>query len=99
MQNQGAPTPPAASRQFSIEDAKRIAREEGARSRYSKSDTAVAQLAPSPDRHSLTSKLERGITKAARPDCKDSIANTGLFAVIIVPITIVRDMNDTGCKW
>jgi hypothetical protein len=64
-----------------------------------KNDTPVGQFQTRPlypaDDHS---KLGKAIEQTARPDCKDSIANTYLLAPFIL-LKMVADKKDSGCKW
>jgi hypothetical protein len=42
------------------------------------------------------SALQRGVTRAARPDCKDAYAGLVLLAI---PALLVDSVRDDGCKW
>jgi hypothetical protein len=64
-----------------------------------KRDTPVGQfqtrpLYPADDQ----SKLGKAIDQTTRPDCKDSIANTGLLAPLFL-LGMAADKKDSGCKW
>lgn len=39
------------------------------------------------------------IAKAARPDCLTAFQNSGVLAVIAIPLAIVTDRKDSGCKF
>jgi len=70
-----------------------------ARADRERRETPVGQLQAKPlDEHAPETKLARTIAGAARSDCKDRLANTGLLAPLII-LTMAADKKDGGCKW
>lgn len=90
---------PDAQPRFDVTAAMKSARQfAGERAR--KGDPAVAQLQDKPINELKTeTSLGRAIAGAARPDCKNIASGTGLLALLIVPIVVLTDQKDSGCKW
>ncbi len=62
-------------------------------------DTPVAQLRHKPlYENDEDNRIARAIRSTTRPDCRDSIANTGLLAPLVI-LSMALDKKDSGCKW
>jgi hypothetical protein len=62
-------------------------------------DTPVAQLRKKPlYATDPTNPVGDTIAHAARPDCRDRIAGTGLLAPLAI-MAMAFDQKDSGCKW
>jgi hypothetical protein len=63
------------------------------------SDTPVGQLRTKPlYEKDDDNRIAQAIRGAARPDCRHSIANTGLLAPLVI-LAMALDKKDSGCKW
>lgn len=71
-----------------------------ATAKSTKDDPAVAQIYDKP-LYGLPSDTPLGtaVSRTARADCKSVAQGTGIFALIIVPVMILTDKKDSGCKW
>lgn len=45
------------------------------------------------------SPLGSAVGKTARADCKSVASGTGILALVILPVLILTDKKDSGCKW
>lgn len=62
-------------------------------------DTPVGQLRKKPlYQNDDDNRIAKAIRNTARPDCRDSIANTGLLAPLVI-LSMALDKKDSGCKW
>lgn len=93
--------PPAAPVQgkFDVNAAMKSARTL-ATAKSTKDDPPVAQIYDKP-LYGLPSDTPLGsaVSRTARPDCKNIASGTGLLALVIVPVMILTDKKDSGCKW
>jgi hypothetical protein len=90
---------PSAPFRFNVNMALKSARK-FAGEQSSKGDPAVAQLQDKPINDLKTeTTLGRAIGRAARPDCKTLASGSGILALVIVPIVVLTDKKDSGCKW
>lgn len=71
-----------------------------ATAKSTKDDPPVAQIYDKP-LYGLPSDTPLGtaVGRTARADCKTAAAGTGILALIIVPVMILTDKKDSGCKW
>lgn len=94
-----AETPAAAAPKFDVNLALKSARA-FAGAKAGKNDPAVAQLQDKPI-NDLRSESPgaRAIEKAARADCKTVASGAGLLALIAIPVILLTDKKDSGCKW
>jgi hypothetical protein len=71
-----------------------------ATAKSTKDDPAVAQIYDKP-LYGLPSDTPAGtaVGRTARADCKSVAAGTGILALVILPIMILTDKKDSGCKW
>lgn len=68
--------------------------------RARKSDPAVAQLQDKPiNALRSESQLAANIQKASRGDCKTMASGMGVLALVVVPLVLLTDKKDSGCKW
>ena len=68
--------------------------------RARKSDPAVAQLQDKPINELRSeSQLAGNIQKASRGDCKTMASGLGVLALVVVPLVLLTDKKDSGCKW
>ncbi len=94
-----ADTPTAAAPKFDINLALKSARA-FAGARATKDDAAVAQLQDKPINELRSESVgARAIEKAARADCKTVASGAGLLALIAIPVILLTDKKDSGCKW
>jgi hypothetical protein len=85
-------TPPAESPHFDLDAARSVARKVANEPDPARAGTALERLPPPPLQ--TETKLERAITAAKRPYCKDGVPG-GLLA----PLYLAMDKKDSGCKW
>jgi len=78
-------------------DAARKTARHYATARAGKDDPAVAQFQNPEIRKE--SELARKIESATRGDCKTAASGAGLLALVAVPLMILTDKKDSGCKW
>jgi hypothetical protein len=71
-----------------------------ATAKSTKDDPAVAQIYDKP-LYGLPSDTPAGtaVGRTARADCKSVAAGTGILALVILPVMILTDKKDSGCKW
>lgn len=71
-----------------------------ATAKSTKDDPAVAQIYDKP-LYGLPGDTPLGtaVSRTARGDCKSIAQGTGILALIIVPVMILTDKKDSGCKW
>jgi hypothetical protein len=71
-----------------------------ATAKSTKDDPAVAQIYDKP-LYGLPGDTPLGtaVSRTARGDCKSVAQGTGILALIIVPVMILTDKKDSGCKW
>jgi len=64
-----------------------------------KGETPVGQLQAKPlYPWKADTQMGKTIRNTTRPDCRDSIANTGLLAPLFL-LAMAADKKDSGCKW
>ena len=100
-----APEVPAASDKtagstgFDLERARKTARKL-ATAKWTKDEPSVARLRDHPLYPMREgTPLGRAIDATTRPDCRNIAADTGLFAIVVIPYLMVTDKKDSGCKW
>ena len=71
-----------------------------ATAKSTRDDPPVAQIYDKP-LYGLPSDTPLGtaVGRTARADCKAVAQGTGILALIIVPVMILTDKKDSGCKW
>lgn len=90
-----APVPGQFDANTALKSARKLAT-----AKATKDDPAVAQIYDKPINPIRSgSELGRNVAGAARADCKTAAAGTGLLAIVIVPLMILTDKKDSGCKW
>lgn len=94
-----AAAPAAAQGNFDVNAAMKSARKL-ATAKSTKGDPPVAQIYDKP-LYGLPgdTPLGNSVARTARGDCKTAAAGTGILALIIVPVMILTDKKDSGCKW
>jgi hypothetical protein len=94
-----AAAPAASPGNFDVNAAMKSARKL-ATAKSTKGDPPVAQIYDKP-LYGLPSDTPLGssVARTARGDCKSVAAGTGILALIIVPVMILTDKKDSGCKW
>ncbi|KQV82342.1 hypothetical protein ASD15_09885 [Massilia sp. Root351] len=71
-----------------------------ATAKSTKDDPPVAQIYDKPLYGPPSdTPLGSAVGRTARADCKDVASGTGILALIIVPVMILTDKKDSGCKW
>ena len=71
-----------------------------ATAKSTKDDPAVAQIYDKPLYGPPSdTPLGSAVGRTARGDCKSVASGTGILALIIVPVMILTDKKDSGCKW
>ncbi|SFV16961.1 hypothetical protein [Pseudoduganella namucuonensis] len=92
-------TPAPEPGQFDANTALKSARKL-ATAKATRDDPAVAQIYDKPINPIRSgSELGRNVAGAARADCKNVAAGTGVLAIVIVPLILLTDKKDSGCKW
>lgn len=93
------PPPSTAKGKFDVNAAMKSARKL-ATAKATKDDPAVAQIYDKP-LYGLPGDTPLGtaVSRTARGDCKTVASGTGILALIIVPVMILTDKKDSGCKW
>jgi hypothetical protein len=94
-----AAAPAASPGNFDVNAAMKSARKL-ATAKSTKGDPPVAQIYDKP-LYGLPGDTPLGssVARTARADCKNVAAGTGILALIIVPVMILTDKKDSGCKW
>lgn len=94
-----APAAAPVQGKFDVNAAMKAARKL-ATAKSTKDDPAVAQIYDKP-LYGLPSDTPLGsaVGKTARADCKTAAAGAGLLALVILPVMILTDKKDSGCKW
>jgi hypothetical protein len=71
-----------------------------ATAKSTRDDPAVAQIYDKP-LYGLPTDTPTGqaVARTARGDCKNVASGTGILALVIVPLMILTDKKDAGCKW
>ncbi|MYN06852.1 hypothetical protein [Pseudoduganella aquatica] len=94
-----AAAPAPAQGNFDVNAAMKSARKL-ATAKSTKGDPPVAQIYDKP-LYGLPGDTPLGssVARTARADCKNVAAGTGILALIIVPVMILTDKKDSGCKW
>lgn len=71
-----------------------------ATAKATKDDPAVAQLYDKPlYGPPADTPLGTAVGRTARADCKNAAAGAGILALVILPVMILTDKKDSGCKW
>ncbi|KQX01512.1 hypothetical protein ASC94_02520 [Massilia sp. Root418] len=94
-----AAAPAPAPGKFDVNAAMKSARKL-ATAKSTKDDPAVAQIYDKPLYGPPSdTPLGKSVANTARADCKNVAAGTGLLALVILPVMILTDKKDSGCKW
>jgi hypothetical protein len=90
-----SPEPPRFDKNAALKAARKLATAKSTRD-----DPAVAQIYDKP-LYGLPTDTPTGqaVARTARGDCKNVASGTGILALVIVPLMILTDKKDAGCKW
>lgn len=94
-----APATAPAQGKFDVNAAMKSARKL-ATAKSTKDDPPVAQIYDKP-LYGLPSDTPLGsaVARTARADCKSVASGAGILALVILPVMILTDKKDSGCKW
>jgi hypothetical protein len=97
--NPAAPTPAAPEKHMDVESVRAGLGAIVAEVDREKRDTPVGQLITHPlYPPEADNKMARAVEGSSRSDCRNSIANTGLLAPLVI-LTMAFDRKNSGCKW